>query len=143
MKSLLLAAVGVIVLLPTQTRADEKAALAKLKGEYKAVTIQRGGKDAPAPVLKSKLVIEGNKFSIVSMFNGMERKSTLIGKIDDSKKPMHLDLSKDGKGRYTGIYKLDGKKLSICYNKTGEGRPTKFASPADSTTMLLIFEKEK
>lgn len=137
-------ALAVTFFAPSAASADQKSELAKLKGTYKTVSVKRGGMDAPAKVLKSKLQIEGDQFTIITKKDdGTERKSAITATIDDSKSPKNVDLGKDGKTRYEGIYKLDGKKLTLCYDRAGTGRPAKFESPAGSRTMLMVFEKEK
>lgn len=143
MRTALFSALAVALLSPVSLQADEKAELAKLKGLYKAVSLKSGGKDAPPAVQKAKLEVKGDQFIIISEFMGTERKSAMTAKLDDSKSPRQVDLGRNGKTRYQGIYKLDGKKLTICYDRSGKTRPTKFESPADSQIMLLVFEKTK
>ena len=145
MRFQLYSALAVAFFLPMAASADEKVELGKLRGEYKVVSIQRGGKNAPDSVLKSQLRIEGNRLTIVSTLDGAERKSVITAAIDDSKTPKQIDLSKEGTKRYLGIYKFDGKLLTICYDRVGKDatRPEKFESPADSTVILMVFEKTK
>lgn len=131
-----------LFVVPAATRADEKSELKKLAGDYKVLSMQRGGMKAPAQFLKVKLNIKGNVFTLITPAKGMDRKSPRTAKVDDGPNPNHIDLSNDRGSKYVGIYKLEGKKLTICYNRMGP-RPKKFASPAGTPTMLMVFERVK
>jgi uncharacterized protein (TIGR03067 family) len=36
-----------------------------------------------------------------------------------------------------GIFKIEGRRLTICYDNTGKSRPTEFASPKGSKQLVL------
>lgn len=131
------------ILAPATSQADEKAELKKLKGDYKIVKMSRAGKDAPAEALNAKLNIDGSVFTMIAPAKDKDRKSPRDAKLDDSKTPKHITLTNEGKPFLEGIYKLEGKKLTLCFNKTGDGRPTKFESKEGSSWMVMIFEKTK
>ncbi|GAB4143004.1 MAG: hypothetical protein Tsb009_13800 [Planctomycetaceae bacterium] len=132
---------AVTFLVPSTSRADEKSELKKLAGNYKTVSVQRGGENAPARILESKLVVKGNVFTIVRVSNGNERKSPINVKLDDSKSPKHITLLRNDKPAYEGIYKYEKGKLTLCYNRVGKGRPKEFVSPEKTTTMLMVFQR--
>jgi uncharacterized protein (TIGR03067 family) len=131
----------IAMLAPSISQADEKSELKKLQGKYDIVTLKSGGKSAPPEVLKSKMHIENNQLIIVRIADGKEKKSPITAKLDDTKSPKHITLIRNGTPRYEGIYKLEKGKLTICYNRTGKGRPTKFESTEDTKTMLMVLKR--
>ena len=66
-------------------------------------------------------------------------------KFDPKASPATLDLGagKDGREMAQGIYKIEGDKLTICKTPPTKGRPTEFATPADSVNYLMIFRRVK
>jgi uncharacterized protein (TIGR03067 family) len=64
--------------------------------------------------------------------------------IDAKKEPAHIDLKEpEVNGAVTrGIYKIVGDTLIICLSMKGE-RPSKFASTADSATILVTLKRAK
>ena len=142
MKSLLLGMIAAVILLPAVSQADDKE-FAKLKGSYKMVSARAAGRDAPAEFLKTKLVVDGDKFSLVGTKGGKERKETNTVKVDIKKSPKTIDfLKKDGSVQMRGIYKLEGKKLSLVFTGPKGERPSKFEAEAGSRNFMLVFEKE-
>ena len=70
-------------------------------------------------------------------------------KADHAKDPIAVDLEilePEGlKGaKALGIVKLDGEKLTLCYNPAmGGARPTKFESTKDNGFYMFVHEKAK
>ena len=131
------------LLVPSVSNADEKSELKKLAGNYKIIAMSAAGKKAPAEALKAKMTIVGKVMTMVSSRNGMQRKRPLDAKLDGSKSPKHITLSKEGKTRMVGIYKLEGKKLTFCFAREGKERPTKFESKAGVEWMMMVLERTK
>ena len=140
---LLPALVAALILLPSVAQADDAADLKKMQGTWKILKMQRGGMDAPPQFLKGKMVVEKKTFTLVMSANGMERKSPIEVKIDSTKSPSRIDfVNKKGEVSNIGIYKLDGKKLTICFVRKDGERPSKFESKEGSKVMMMVLEKK-
>ena len=108
----------------------------KLQGAWKPESGKRNGKDVPAGILdKMQFTFDGDKVTVKDATREQSARFTL----DPSKKPPTIDFGKTSKG----IYQLKGDILELCWVRTGRDRPKKFASPADSGTILLVLKRVK
>jgi uncharacterized protein (TIGR03067 family) len=69
-------------------------------------------------------------------------------KIDASKSPKHMDVSKgtqfgSGETVWPGIYELNGDDLKICLDLEGKTRPTEFKTKAGDKCLLLVLKRKK
>ena len=143
MRSILVSAVAVMLLAPTVCRADDKAKWKKLLGDWKLLSAKRGGKDVEEVKIGS-LKIEKDKFTITGKINGKKRSMPTVVKIDFSKSPKQIDfIGNDGKPSSHGIFELEGKKLTFCFDSVRRERPKKFESKEGSRVQMLIFERTK
>ncbi len=143
MRSILVSAVAVVLLAPTVCRADDKAEWKKLLGDWKLLSAKRGGKDVEEVKIGS-LKIEKDKFTITAEINGEKRSMPTAVKIDFSKSPKQIDfIGKDGEPTSHGIFKLEGKKLTFCFDRAKRDRPKKFESKEGTRVSMLIFERAK
>lgn len=67
-------------------------------------------------------------------------------KIDDSKKPIAIDMKiEEGPAavdsKAVGIIKLDGDNVTLCYDPTGETRPDEFESTEDNGFHLFVMKR--
>lgn len=144
MKSLALLTTAIAFLLPSPARGDDKADLAKIQGHWKTLSAKRGGKEAPPAILNSKLNVKKNTFTLISTRNGKDRQEPIDVKLDSSKSPRQIDLlKKDGTVSSHGIYKVEGKKLTLCFARVKDPRPKKFESKEGSRIYLMVFERAK
>ena len=133
---------GAIVLLtflalPAATAADAVADDAKrMEGTWQLEVMEFQGMKAPPENLKGKKVtiVAGT----LTMPDG--RKSTL--KLDPDKTPKRVDVHTEGTLSY-GIYSIEDGKLQICFDTSGEDRPTEFKSPEGKAIFLMVLKKEK
>src|SRR5262245_44251365 len=106
------------------------AALAKgVAGTWHPIAVEmNGGPIALEPFGKMRLTLTETTYSLL-VTEGTD-KGTI--KLDPKAKPAAIDVvGTEGvnKGKtFLGIYKLEGGKLTICYDLSGKGRPTKFAT---------------
>jgi len=66
--------------------------------------------------------------------------------IDNKNKPAAIDmklLPTATTTAYTGIVKIEGDTMTICYSRNGDERPTKFESPEGSTVILIVMKRVK
>jgi uncharacterized protein (TIGR03067 family) len=107
-----------------------KKELEQVQGSWKAVSIQHvDGRQASADeVQNTRLVIEGNKFTLTS------KDSTIPGTftVNPAKTPKAIDVlltSKDGREtKFLGIYQIQGNTRKSCFALPGKERPTQFSS---------------
>jgi penicillin amidase len=115
----------------------------KLQGAWNVATLEVDGTAMAAAVVQgSKIVIQGERFTTVSM--GATYKGTF--KIDATKSPKTLDLRfTEGpeKGNTAlGIYELDGDAWKLCLSVTAKTRPKEFTTKAGSGYALETLVRE-
>lgn len=129
----------------------------KLQGTWAVVSAD--GIDVPKDAVKRlKVVIRRETFRL--MVPGREgeqeklrEKEKATFKLDPSKKPKAIDLTKDPKGSITrGVYELDGDTLTLVW-RVGGPRPTEVltkrrpkqatgAPSEDDDLIILVLKKE-
>ena len=137
-----LSAILVVALIATGALGGSEAAkkeLARLQGTWKAVKLEQDGKRIDSEDLLA--VISGEKFI---MKTGGEDQVSRI-KLDPSKKPAAIDIHpQKEKATVLGIYKLEGKRLTICFAVGGkQKRPQKFTAPKGSGNALFVLQRVK
>lgn len=144
MKLRLLFALPALLLLATAVEAADKTDLDKMQGDWKIASAKRDGKDAPPEIKEGKMNVSKNTFTMIFTRNGAERKDPIDVKLNEKKSPKQLDfVTKDGTVGNHGIYKLEGNKLTICFARARDPRPTKFESTEGSKAFLMVLEKAK
>lgn len=111
-------------------------------GEWVPESITVAGQKIPAPPMTVRLTADG-KFERLT---GGGQPSTGTFTVDLKKDPAHIDItSGDGMAPSPvalSIFRVEGDTMTICA-ATGGDRPTAFASPAGSTTVLMVFKRKK
>jgi uncharacterized protein (TIGR03067 family) len=125
-----------------QTQAI-KAELARHQGTWIAVSSRRDGKDAAPEVVASiRRIVQGDR--VVWTRDGKRFAATTLV-LDPARVPKALDVIPDGgpaRGqRVSGIYRLDGDRLTICMADAGTPRPTDFSAEADEPRTLMLFRR--
>ena len=126
---------------PEKDKKDEE----KIQGTWTIVSAQSGGENKPADETKAiKFIIKGDLITI----QDPKREEKATFKLDSTKKPKTIDLipsEKEGKGEpVLGIYELKDDDLKICFVHGGKGgRPTEFASKADTNLSLIVLKRAK
>jgi uncharacterized protein (TIGR03067 family) len=121
--------------------SSTKADLKKMQGTWKVTDAEKGGMKAPKDIVGVHIVID--KELMIIKDPKREEKATF--KLDGKKKPRHIDFTPQIKGAprnetAQGIYKFDGGKLIIVFNKPGSPRPTKFTG---TSMVKLVLQKQK
>jgi len=144
MKCLLLFCVGILlaplsVVLGDDAKKDEST----INGTWKATSAELSGKKFP------KEAAEGITLTLKNGEYDVEAESPDHGtvKYDDSAKPKEMDIKGTegpNKGKtFLAIYELSGDKLKICYDLSGETRPTEFKTQPNTKLFLVTYERKK
>jgi uncharacterized protein (TIGR03067 family) len=140
-RSLLVAAVAtcVVVHRPIPFLAESRS---MIDGSWVPATAHMGGQPFPEPVLKTmRLTVSGTDY-VVSVGGGLD-KGTIA--IDSTTSPMSMTVTgvegpNAGK-RFPAIFELVDGRLRICYDLSGQARPTAFASAAGSMHFLVDYQR--
>jgi uncharacterized protein (TIGR03067 family) len=115
-----------------------------IQGTWLPTAAELGGKSFPDEIRKTiKLVIQGDEYT-VTVGTEVDR-GTL--KLDPSAKPKAMDVTGTegpNKGRtILAIYERSGDTLRICYDLSGNSRPTEFATQVGTQLFLVTYSLEK
>jgi uncharacterized protein (TIGR03067 family) len=111
-----------------------------LQGTWTVVRLERSGRAEQGDLSFITVKITGNELVLMEM---EEKDPPRQFKLDASKNPKQIDFLGKGKEIAPGIYKLDKDKLTLCYNRNGEPRPTKFSTSADDSHVVMVLERKK
>jgi uncharacterized protein (TIGR03067 family) len=148
----------VVVAVLTVGADDPQDEAGKLQGAWAVVSAD--GIDAPEEALKRlKVIIRRDTIHLMVAESEQEpatlrEKEKATFKLDPSRKPKAIDLTKDPKGQVAlGIYELDGDILKLVWRQGGprpteiltKRRPKKFtgAPSEDDDLMIMVLRKEK
>jgi uncharacterized protein (TIGR03067 family) len=126
-------------------KSDAEAELKALVGKYRVVKAELGGKDLTEAlkVLQFDITAPGK----YTAQHGEEKDAGTFT-VDPAKTPREMDVKGTGgpqKGQLVkAIYKLDGDRLTVCYDHDKPGdRPAKFESKEGTTLLLITYQREK
>jgi uncharacterized protein (TIGR03067 family) len=134
-----------LVLVAT-VRAGEDAAkeeLKKLNGTWIVVALEKDG-EKQVKELKLQLTLKDGDYTVKIDGKVID---TGTAKVDPTKKPKTVDIvpsQGENKGKaIQGIYEVDGDTFRECLDVQGKGRPTAFATKADSGQVLIVYKRAK
>ena len=115
-----------------------------VEGTWLPATAELGEKAFPDEVRKTiKLVVKDDEYT-VTVGQAVDQGTV---KLNPAAKPKELDITgTDGpnKGRtFLAIYERDGDRLRICYDLSGQGRPTEFETKEGTQLFLVTYTREK
>jgi RNA polymerase sigma-70 factor (ECF subfamily) len=120
-----------------QVKQKPKSDQELIQGTWIPVSGEQDGEPLPKEKYKQgKLVFSEDKFSLQVLEMGQAREGTFA--LDPEKQPNEIDLT-FGDTTRMGIYKLEGKKLTLVMSE--RGRPSDFDSTG--ATMVTFEKKEK
>ncbi|HMP03142.1 MAG TPA: TIGR03067 domain-containing protein [Gemmatales bacterium] len=139
-----------LVMLSLGSFADDKKEDAKpeLKGDLKLIQgkwqitlLERDGVRITEEDLKSAAMkINGDRFEYDSPVDGTQE-GTL--KLDDTKKPKHMDVTVASGDKVLAIYEIKDDELKVCYTGPGSDRPTELSGSSDSGATLIVMKRKK
>ena len=118
----------------------------ELAGDWKCVSAVSDGKQV-AEATVNKLGLAVTKVGGYKTTLGDQILFDSTCKIDDTKKPKHIDMlgtESENRGKAAlGIYKVEEGKLTICYTMPGKDRPNTFESKPDSGVTLAVWQRKR
>lgn len=118
--------------------ADEVTVPKELEGNYLALAVAKGGKDAPDD-FRREFTLRIAKGDFLFDIKG-KKYPAKIAKIDAKAKPAAIDLApSDGpeKGKtFLGIYSFSSGELTLAFTEKGD-RPRDFSGENDATVLRL------
>ena len=124
--------------------ADSPDDAKAVQGSWKPVKAELAGQPMPDAVLKSiSLKLDKGKYEVFVR----EHPDRGTYTIDSNTKPKSMSVTGTegpniGK-TFPAIYELKGDTLRICYDLSGEKRPTEFKSVAGTKLYLVTYNRKK
>ena len=144
---LLLVGVNLKAAEPAKETAPQKADLAALNGTWLMIAAEEDGQKTPAAEQKKLDIHPSLKDGKYTITTAGETTETGTFVIDATQKIRTVDvISGDGPmkdKKIQGIYKLDVDTLTLCYDLSGESRPTTFGSKAGTSLLLAVYSRSK
>jgi uncharacterized protein (TIGR03067 family) len=109
-----------------------------IQGTWKQIGSERGGIKLRPEIYS--LEIQGNSYSA-----SRTQVRTCKLSLDESGEICSVDRVYDGRGsggHDRGVLDLSGRRLRICFDASGKGRPAKVESTAGSNTLLFTWERQ-
>jgi uncharacterized protein (TIGR03067 family) len=123
------------------TRTDNEAVqqeLQRLQGTWVGLSYTDAQRTVDGRDMAMSLVIDGDRFSV--RFNDEVKAQGKLN-IDPTRTPRTIDFLEDTQtGR--GIYELYENSLRVCYDGTGQERPTKLEVKPGSAIRLFVLHRQ-
>lgn len=143
----LLPSIVVVAQVPKAPARDEAAKrdAQRLQGSWQFTTLVEDGKETPKDHLKNRTVFFGGDGFMVR--DGRRILDAGTFKLDPAKNPKTFNMifaqgTKKGEVGL-GIYTLEGETLKVCFDPTGQKRPTDLKSEPGSGHYLAVYQRSK
>ena len=117
-----------------------------LAGEWIVESQTTNGRPLKSKIERRYIFSADGKWTMTTTKAKITPKLTRAFTIDDKNKPAAIDMKLSGLAAsttYTGIVKIEGDTMTLCYSRNGDERPTKFESPEGSTVVLIVLKRVK
>jgi len=122
---------------------DSKKDESSIDGAWVASSAELGGKKLPKTAAE-KITLTLKKGTYEVLAESADRGTVTY---DDSAKPKEMDIKGvegPNKGKtFLAIYELSGDELKICYDLSGESRPSEFKTLPKTKLFLVTYERKK
>lgn len=112
-----------------------------LIGKWKIKSGTRSGEDIDNSRLPPEITITATTFTIPAG----DDKFVMAYKVVGTKKPISINFEiKEGpvpEGKAVGIIKIEKNKVTLCYDSTGQKRPTEFKTVEDDQCFMFVMER--
>jgi uncharacterized protein (TIGR03067 family) len=124
--------------------ADRPKDPSSLEGTWLPISAELAGQPFPEAVLKTmKLLVKDDAYTV----HVGEKKDVGTFKTDLTKKPMTMDIhgtEGPNKGKtLLAIFEVNGDSMKVCYDLSGEQRPTEFKTKPSTQLFLVTYKKAK
>jgi uncharacterized protein (TIGR03067 family) len=128
-----------VLALAGAARPDDagKADLDRLQGGWVMESARRDGKDVEPNMTR---VVKGDAYE-VRQGDKVVAKGTI--KLDASKSPKEIDVTRADGQRMKGIYEIKEDVQRVCLAPPGKDRPTQFKAEAGGGLTLTVWKRKK
>jgi uncharacterized protein (TIGR03067 family) len=143
-KRAFVASLVVVAALGTLARGDAEQDRKDMQGTWLLESAQLGGQKYPEKLLKTmKLVLKDHGYTVT--VGDQSDEGTVM--LDPDKTPKAMDITGTNgpnKGKtILAIYELNGDTLRVCYDLSGEARPSEFEARPNTPLFLVHYKREK
>ena len=138
------AAAVILLSLPCVARCDDaKKDEPKIDGTWLAKSAEMSGKKLPKKVVDLiKLTLKKDEYEAVA--ESPDRGTITYDTNADPKTMDIKGVEGPNKGKtFLAIYELKDDTLKICYDLSGESRPTEFKTKPDTKLFMVTYERKK
>jgi uncharacterized protein (TIGR03067 family) len=120
--------------------ADAAADIEKLKGTWKAVSLQVDGVDRADAVQRGLVMVFSDNTVATVLADDAAGKKTNFYHLEPAKNPKEIDLTNsEGQAAGRGIYSFEGDLLKVC--TSAAERPTSFATKQGDGLQLMTLKR--
>jgi len=122
---------------------DTKKDEAKTDGTWLASQAEMSGKKLPKKAIANlKLTLKEGEYEVVA--ESPDKGTVTYNKTANPKEMDIKGVEGPNKGKtFLAIYELKDDKLTICYDLSGESRPTEFKTQPNTKLFLVTYERKK